>query len=122
MNRHTAGIVILLIAGILGGILLGYIYHGDAPGQIQNNTSWARQAPVSQSDLIRPSHILPLSNESFLVSDLDDKVLFLVQANGTMQRVITRDVAKPYGYWDIAGFTHDNKGNIYISDQQPTGY
>ncbi len=116
MNRHTAGIVILLIAGILGGILLGYIYHGDAPGQIQNNTSWVRQAPVSQSDLIRPSHILPLSNESFLVSDLDDKALFLVQANGTMQRVITRDVAKPYGYWDIAGFTHDNKGNIYISD------
>lgn len=116
MNRHTIGIVILLTAGILGGILLGYMFHGDAPGQIQNNTSLARQAPVSQPDLIRPSLILPLSNDSFLVSDLHDKALFMVQANGTMQRIITRDVAKPYGYWDIAGFTHDNKGNIYISD------
>ncbi|MBP7034942.1 MAG: hypothetical protein KBB00_04220, partial [Methanospirillum sp.] len=114
MNQHTAGIVILLIAGILGGIPLGMLFH--TPGQVQNNTSSKWQAPVSQPELVRPSHILSLSNESFLVSDLYDKALFLVQANGTMQRVITRDVAKPYGYWDIAGFTHDNKGNIYISD------
>lgn len=116
MNRHTVGIVILLTAGILGGILLGYMFHGDVPGQIQNNTSLARQEPVSQPDLIRPSHILPLSNESFLVSDLHDKALFMVQANGTMQRIITRDVAKPYGYWDIAGLANDKKGNLYISD------
>ncbi|MCA1916260.1 hypothetical protein [Methanospirillum hungatei] len=116
MNQHTAGIVILLIAGILGGIPLGMLFHGDTPGQVQNNTSSKWQAPVSQPELVRPSHMLSLSNESFLVSDLYDKALFLVQANGSMQRIITRDVAKPYGYWDITGITHDKKGNIYLSD------
>lgn len=116
MNRHVVGIIILLIAGILSGIILGLFFHGDAPEQTQNNTSPAKQVSVTQSDLIRPSHILPLPNESFLVSDLHDKALFLVQADGTMQRIITRDVAKPFGYWDIAGITHDKQGNIYISD------
>lgn len=115
MNRHLGGIIVLLAVGILGGILLGYMFHGDAPGKMQNNSSPAGGAPFSQSDLLRPSHLLPLSNNSFLVSDLHDKALFIVQANGTIQKIITRDVAKP-GYWDIAGITRDSQGNIYISD------
>ncbi|HOL41950.1 MAG TPA: hypothetical protein PLY78_08980, partial [Methanospirillum sp.] len=117
MNRHEGTILILLVAGIPGSILIGYIFHENVSGQIPDNTSAGREVSLSQQGFIQPSLLVPLSHSSFLVSDLNNKALLLVQENGTIQRIITREVAQPYGYWDIAGIAQDSQGNIYLSDR-----
>ena len=117
MNRYPVLIFTLASACILSGIIIGFAIFGNTGAPASSTIRTGILNNISHdSELICPSFIMPFPDGSFLISDTNEKALYTVTKNGTIDYIISRDKATPYGYWNIAGTTLDNKGNIYVSD------
>ena len=105
---------LILIAGLLG-IAMGVFISTAIPG-FENFPTDNNQTIVLNGEYISPGDSIALSNESLFILDKEGQRGYFTERNGTISRVLTRDMAEPYGYWQISGAAADSKDNIFLSD------
>lgn len=107
--------ILLIFVTALLGIAIG-IFIGPSVTGLDTISIDQNQTITPKGDFISPGISISLSNESFFILDKEGQSGYFIDQNANISGVITRDLAEPYGYWQISGAAADSQDNLYLSD------